>query len=83
MMMRSRGSVAAAPADDAPVEYPTTDQLEKIRRLVQGLAPDVGGLASDVGHLRSEQRKIAAERRFRSPLRRRRLPIPPLPPRRR
>ena len=88
--MRPRGSVAAsradvrdAPADDASVEHPTTDQLEEIRRLVQGLASDVGGLASDVGHLRSEQRKIAAERRSRSPLRRRRLPTPPSPPRRR
>ena len=83
--MRPRGSVATsrdAPAD-APIEHPTTDQLEEIRRLVQGLASDVGGLASDVGHLRSEQRKIAAERRSRSPLRRRRLPTPPSPPRRR
>ena len=88
--MRPRGSVAAsragvgdAPADGASVEHPTTGQLEEIRRLVQGLASDVGGLASDVGHLRSEQRKIVAERRSRSPLRRRRLPTPPSPPRRR
>ena len=90
--MRPRGSVAAsrdAPAD-APIEHPTSDQLDEIRRLVQGLASDVGGLASDVGglasdvgHLRSEQRKIAAVRRSRSPLRRRRLPTPPSPPRRR
>ena len=84
--MRPRGSVAAsragvgdAPADGASVEHPTTNQIEEIRRLVQGLASDVGGLASDVGHLRSEQRKIAAERRSRSPLRRRRLPTPPSP----
>ena len=87
--IRPRGSVAAsragvgdAPADSASVDHPTTTQIEEIRRLVQGLASDVGGLASDVGHLRSEQRKIA-ERRSRSPLRRRRLPIPPSPPRRR
>ena len=70
------------PADSASVDHPTTTQIEQIRRLVQGLASDVGGLASDVGHLRSEQRKIA-ERRSRSPLRRRRLPTPPSPPRRR
>ena len=87
--MRPRGSVAAsragvgdAPADSVSVDHPTTNQIEEIRRLVQGLASDVGGLASDVGHLRSEQRKIA-ERRSRSPLRRRRLPTPPSPPRRR
>ena len=87
--IRPRGSVAAsragvgdAPADSASVDHPTTTQIEEIRRLVQGLASDVGGLASDVGHLRSEQRKIA-ERRSRSPLRRRRLPTPPSPPRRR
>ena len=70
------------PADSASVDHPTTTQIEQIRRLVQGLASDVGGLASDVGHLRSEQRRIA-ERRSRSPLRRRRLPTPPSPPRRR
>ena len=47
--MRPRGSVAAsragvddAPADGASVEHPTTGQLEEIRRLVQGLASDVG-----------------------------------------
>ena len=87
--IRPRGSVAAsragvgdAPADSASVDHPTTTQIEEIRRLVQGLASDVGGLASDVGHLRSEQRKIA-ERRSRSRLRRRRLPTPPSPPRRR
>ena len=64
--IRPRGSVAAsragvgdAPADSASVDHPTTTQIEEIRRLVQGLASDVGGLASDVGHLRSEQRKIA------------------------
>ena len=87
--IRPRGSVAAsragvgdAPVDSASMDHPTTNQIEEIRRLVQGLASDVGGLASDVGHLRSEQRKIA-ERRSRSPLRRRRLPTPPSPPRRR
>ena len=75
----SRAGVGDAPADSASVDHPTTIQIEEIRRLVQGLASDVGGLASDVGHLRSEQRKIA-ERRSRSPLRRRRLPTPPSPP---
>ena len=85
--------VRDAPADDAPGEHsshptsdhptaghPTSDQLDEIRRLVQGLA-------TDVGHLRTEQveikRMAETGRRSRSPLRRRRLPTPPSPPRRR
>ena len=90
----SSRDVRDAPADDASGEHsshptadhptaghPTTDQLDEIRRLVQGLA-------TDVGHLRTEQveiKRMAAEtgRRSRSPLRRRRLPTPPSPPRRR
>ena len=54
--------------------------LMEIRRLVQGLA-------TDVGHLRTEQveikRMAETGRRSRSPLRRRRWPTPPSPPRRR
>ena len=90
----SSRDVRDAPADDVSGEHsshptadhptaghPTTDQLDEIRRLVQGLA-------TDVGHLRTEQveiKRMAAEtgRRSRSPLRRRRLPTPPSPPRRR
>ena len=89
----SSRDVRDAPADDASGEHsshptsdhptaghPTSDQLDEIRRLVQGLA-------TDVGHLRTEQveikRMAETGRRSRSPLRRRRLPTPPSPPRRR
>ena len=85
--------VRDTPADDASGEHsshptsdysiaghPTSDQFDEIRRLVQGLA-------TDVGHLRIEQveikRMAETGRRLRSPLRRRRLPTPPSPPRRR
>ena len=91
--MSSSRDVRDAPADDASGEHsshptsdhpttghPTSDQLDEIRRLVQGLA-------TDVGHLRTEQveikRMAETGRRSRSPLRRRRLPTPPSPPRRR
>ena len=59
--MSSGRDVRDAPADDASGEHsslptsdhptaghPTSDQLDEIRRLVQGLA-------TDVGHLRTEQ----------------------------
>ena len=75
------GGHSSHPTSDHPTAgHPTTDQLDEIRRLVQGLA-------TDVGHLRTEQveikRMAETGRRSRSPLRRRRLPTPPSPPRRR
>ena len=68
------GGHSSHPTSDHPTAgHPTSDQLDEIRRLVQGLA-------TDVGHLRTEQveikRMAETGRRSRSPLRRRRLPTP-------